>query len=141
VKPDHLGEECWTECGEKSGYCNFCGETAGSANPRACCKQGFAGDPAECAKGKYTKGALSSEKHLCVDIGTKVNNALDHLGDECWDQCNHKGGECLAFYGKDRACCRHGHESDPVECRTAIFTSFDTAMHHTCVALAGSLIV
>jgi len=140
VAPSHLGDECWSACGGKSGYCGFCGTGAGSAKPAACCKRGFLGDPAECAKGKYTKGSVSEQNHFCVELGKTVTT-LDHLGEDCWSSCHDKAGTCLEFCGQGQACCKHGNEGDPVECRTGIYKGFDSENRHTCVALAGSLIV
>jgi hypothetical protein len=146
-----LNEECFSACGGKSGKCSFCGKTADPAptgttkdDPRACCRQGFVGDGIDCTKAKYTDGLLSSQHHLCVDLLTTAPKNAVHLGVECWGECGSKSGKCPQFCGndgatptpKDYACCRHGFDGDAAECRSGIFTGFESQKHHICVELA-----
>ena len=50
---EHLGEQCWSQCGEKTGYCpQFCGSGL-------CCRQGFTGNGCNGNMG-------DPEHHVCV---------------------------------------------------------------------------
>uniref|UniRef100_A0A7R9ZZS7 EF-hand domain-containing protein n=1 Tax=Pyrodinium bahamense TaxID=73915 RepID=A0A7R9ZZS7_9DINO len=51
------GQDCWYECGEKSGYCGWCGEG------RACCRSEWAGSAEECLG---ARGHSASGHHECV---------------------------------------------------------------------------
>jgi len=53
---EHLGEDCWWECNEKSGYCDWCGAS------NACCSSGDSSEPAECAGAAELVTAL----HECI---------------------------------------------------------------------------
>lgn len=52
----HRGENCWENCENMAGYCDWCGEG------NACCRRGHAGDPAECEGVVFTSG----KHHECV---------------------------------------------------------------------------
>jgi len=67
-----LGEEgdCWWACGEKGGTCaGFCG--AG----KACCRFGFADDPAECNNAAGT----DRWKHYCVTVDSNALTTTNGL--------------------------------------------------------------
>jgi len=50
----HLGEQCWSQCGEQTGYCpQFCGSGL-------CCRQGFIGNGCNGNMG-------DQEHHVCVE--------------------------------------------------------------------------
>lgn len=55
----HAGDECWSPCGDKGGYCSWCGEG------NACCRRGFNHDPPECKDAYYFR---SEYVHQCVFV-------------------------------------------------------------------------
>eukprot|EP00933_Yihiella_yeosuensis_P055621 TRINITY_DN5446_c0_g3_i1.p1 TRINITY_DN5446_c0_g3~~TRINITY_DN5446_c0_g3_i1.p1 ORF type:complete len:1148 (+),score=179.25 TRINITY_DN5446_c0_g3_i1:19-3462(+) len=134
VKPVHSvvqereGQDCWTPCKQKGGYCQWCGEG------KACCRKGADNDPVECL------GITSfsrSDQHVCVrppsmnvenyeELGSAV---APHPGEDCWYKC--KGaGFCSSMCGKGNACCRKGAHNDPPECSGV--TYFSSSKHHVC---------
>mmetsp|Transcript_147097 Transcript_147097/g.256693 ORF Transcript_147097/g.256693 Transcript_147097/m.256693 type:complete len:575 (+) Transcript_147097:37-1761(+) len=60
----HRFEDCWYECGNRGGYCSWCGEG------NACCRPGWGTDPAECQRAQRL--AVSFHKHQCVTLGPEV---------------------------------------------------------------------
>merc|ERR1719326_303956 len=74
----NAGQECWSKCGEKSGWCNFCG----GKNRGACCKAGAAfksppEDPSECRQFD-TPVSYWREKaqHVCVHTDCQQSNTI-----------------------------------------------------------------
>eukprot|EP00928_Gymnodinium_smaydae_P044582 TRINITY_DN29724_c0_g1_i1.p1 TRINITY_DN29724_c0_g1~~TRINITY_DN29724_c0_g1_i1.p1 ORF type:complete len:1122 (+),score=118.64 TRINITY_DN29724_c0_g1_i1:103-3468(+) len=63
VTPENLaplvsGEDCWSRCGSRHGFCPSCGPN------KACCRKGDKGSPAECMHAEF-----STDKHsVCVDV-------------------------------------------------------------------------
>ena len=77
VVPDHaplpdgenIGKECWSECGVGGGggTCDFCGSDA------ACCRPGWADDPAVCAHADQVNWPCVDFIHCCVRLGVKTS--------------------------------------------------------------------
>eukprot|EP00929_Paragymnodinium_shiwhaense_P021731 TRINITY_DN1409_c0_g1_i4.p1 TRINITY_DN1409_c0_g1~~TRINITY_DN1409_c0_g1_i4.p1 ORF type:complete len:1269 (-),score=397.31 TRINITY_DN1409_c0_g1_i4:270-4076(-) len=53
--PQHLGEDCWSSCHEKAGFCEWCGSGA-------CCRHGYSKQVEEC----YNTGGETF--HECIDV-------------------------------------------------------------------------
>ncbi len=51
----HEGEDCWVDCGQKGGPCEWCGSTG------MCCRQGSIGDGCDGSIG----GPVLEFKHVC----------------------------------------------------------------------------
>merc|ERR1719495_1082624 len=80
----HLGEECWLQCGKKTGYCpQFCGSGL-------CCRHGFTDNGCNGNMG-------NPGNHVCVKYPDDDDDG--HLGEECWLQCGKKTGYCPQFCG------------------------------------------
>ena len=56
----HEGEDCWVDCGQKGGPCEWCGSAG------MCCKQGVLGDGCDGSIG----GPNLDFKHVCDAHGT-----------------------------------------------------------------------
>ena len=132
----NVGKDCWWECEQKSGFCNFCG--AGNA----CCREGEKG-PAEC-QGEIRFQTWHHECIAPVQGLVKAGSAqppatsaqsLVNIGKDCWWECGKKSGTC-PFCGTGNACCRRGYDEDtPNECKGALaFTTW----HHECVVPINS---
>jgi len=52
---------------------------------------------------------------------------------DCWYRCGEKAGDCPAFCGEGKVCCRSGVLNDPPECSGLSLAAFSTIMHHQCV--------
>jgi len=114
----HAGKDCWHQCGERGGYCSWCG------TGNACCGKNWPGDPQECR-------AATTEFHQC----TKTFGHLQHPGVDCWYHCN-RGGYC-EWCGAGNACCRRGYAQDPIECAGVQHYS---TKHHECSASTPSCV-
>jgi len=60
-------ENCWVPCGREGGSCAYCGPSG------ACCRTGFASDPAECGG---LGGGLGSDHHSCR-LAVEVEEAVE----------------------------------------------------------------
>mmetsp|Transcript_91982 Transcript_91982/g.173293 ORF Transcript_91982/g.173293 Transcript_91982/m.173293 type:complete len:1270 (-) Transcript_91982:49-3858(-) len=61
----HTAEDCWYQCGSRSGYCSWCGEG------NACCRSGFGKDPGEC---KRAQGLIVGRTtHQCVTLAPEAD--------------------------------------------------------------------
>ncbi|CAJ1328727.1 unnamed protein product [Effrenium voratum] len=129
----NIGQDCWYECGQESGFCSFCG------TGNACCRQDLGENaPAEC-KGPLTfttwhhecVAPLQSNQQANADAKAAVaaagaaasagigataaaaanvalppaNYPLQNIGKDCWYECGEKSGLC-SFCGTGNACCR-----------------------------------
>ena len=102
----NVGKDCWWECGQKSGYCDYCG----SGN--ACCKQGDEGAPGECQGelGFHTwhheciaprapikagvAGAAAAAGAVGAAAAVAPVQSLMNIGKDCWWECGQKSGAC-----------------------------------------------
>jgi len=122
-------QDCWGHCGSRGGYCDWCGVG------NACCRQGEAGDPAECFNASGFSGA---EQHECVQVQSPVPKVpVQHEHEDCWIYCEKAGGFC-DWCGGGNACCKFGYDADPVECRGAANASAHRD-HHVCTAVAPTV--
>jgi len=110
----HAGEDCLPHCG-KAGYCAWCGDGG------ACCRNGYASDPAECQGAQH---AIAGH-HECVIPVSQA--ATPHAGEDCWSYCG--GGGYCAWCGSGNACCRSGEDS-PEEC---VGVTHSVTGRHECV--------
>jgi len=121
-------QDCWSHCGSRGGFCDWCGVG------NACCRQGEAGDPAECFNASSFSG---TEQHECVQVQVPAPQVpLQHASEDCWIYCGKAGGFC-DWCGGGNACCKDGHDSDPIECRGALNASHKK--HHICTSLSPSV--
>jgi len=61
-----------------------------------------------------------------------THEAVQHIGEDCWEPCSQKGGLC-AWCGAGNSCCRSGWARNPAECIGV--TSYKTKKHE-CVGPA-----
>mmetsp|Transcript_18642 Transcript_18642/g.44148 ORF Transcript_18642/g.44148 Transcript_18642/m.44148 type:complete len:497 (-) Transcript_18642:65-1555(-) len=123
----NAAQDCYGHCGGRGGFCAWCGVG------NACCRQGEAGDPAECFT---ATGFNSSDHHECVPVKDVVPRApLLHEKEDCWIYCGKAGGFC-DWCGAGNACCRSGFDTDPLECKTAKNVS---AERHSCALVEATV--
>lgn len=113
--------QCWWECGEQTGSCSFCGAEG------ACCRasEGYGLSNEECG---YGLGGCE-DNHCCV-LPFRNETALNHTQDECWWDCDEKGGACPSFCGSRGACCKQGEDLFNAACG---FGSRGCNNNHCCV--------
>ena len=142
--------ECYDACGGRGGACAaFCGGDG------ACCRAGYDGGSAACAFG--TAGCTAN--HCCVRLthvpppsppssprpprpppsppspspAPLAPSPLPHSNDECYEQCDQRGGrQCASYCGERQACCRQTYDDDRWECG---FGSRGCGAFHCCTAL------
>lgn len=138
----NFGKDCWSECGQKSGFCNYCG------GGNACCRHDETEGPKECqgpihfytwhheciAPVKQTAGSAAAAAAAATGAAgvaaTVASQSLVNIGKDCWWECGQKSGMC-PFCGNGNACCRKDYgEYAPRECKGSLtFTTW----HHECV--------
>ena len=171
----NIGLDCWYECKQKSGFCDYCGLG------NACCRNGYqAESPKECQGNlKFTTwhhecivpdrsaapaaaaappptaavpppAAASAgtspaaphaatlqpvqpklgEPNSAAPAAAAATPSLQHIGLDCWYECNQRSGFC-DYCGQGNACCRNGKQAEsPTECQGNLqFTTW----HHECV--------
>lgn len=121
--------ECWKQCKSLAGYCDICDSKEGERQGACCGLEWKFGkrfhvmsDPPECKKWSTNRWDFIGY-HSCIDIGrmgvydtrTPFINKAKKLMD-CWAECGHKSGPCLACASKDEAwqasCCRADFDSN-----------------------------
>eukprot|EP00929_Paragymnodinium_shiwhaense_P004610 TRINITY_DN10570_c0_g1_i1.p1 TRINITY_DN10570_c0_g1~~TRINITY_DN10570_c0_g1_i1.p1 ORF type:complete len:1372 (+),score=335.53 TRINITY_DN10570_c0_g1_i1:74-4189(+) len=74
AKAAHNGEDCYYKCSSQAGFCSWCGLSGTVGN--VCCRQGWGGQPDECAQ--IPKHAFTTASyHQCV-VPTKIPKAGDY---------------------------------------------------------------
>jgi hypothetical protein len=97
------GKPCWSNCGDRSGTCSFCGTGK-------CCRKGFK------PSGNCKDDEGGDENHVCVPTIEKRKKA-DEIFDSnvvnaknenknCWSECGEKAGSC-SFCGTGKCCMQH----------------------------------